>query len=288
MTYQIESNVPLPEEIARRNFKYFEFEESELKFKFFIYALVDPRTSECRYVGKTNRIKKRYYEHCLKKKNTKTSSWIKSLHPLLPEIIILESLNANWIEAECFWIAYMKSLGCKLTNLTTGGEGTDNLPCSEETKVKLRNHNLGKKHRPESLIKMKGRIPPNKGTSLPEERKLILSELAMGNKWWLGKKHKSETLIKMKKPKTEEHKAAIRESKLGVPQSKEHIFKRAEKNTGTKRTPEQLANLSAGQFKRWDNSENRKQSDEHIAKRVAANATKKICKEILAAWSCAL
>jgi len=55
----------------------------------------------------------------------------------------------------------------------------------------------------------------------------------------LGRKHSEETRAKMR--------AAAKNRVV----SAEVVEKRAAANRGKKRTPEQLANLSAGQFKRW-------------------------------------
>ena len=96
-----------------------------------IYGLIDPRTRECRYVGKSKNAPKRLKEHLgmrALQQQTHLSKWIKSLKnkDLSPNIIILEQTDAdNWKEAEIFWVGYMKFLGAKLTNGTSGGEGGD-------------------------------------------------------------------------------------------------------------------------------------------------------------------
>lgn len=96
-----------------------------------IYGLLDPRTQECRYVGKAKNAQKRLKEHFGKRalqRHTHFTQWIKSLKNkgLFPDIVILEETNSvNWKEAEIFWIGYMKFLGAKLTNGTSGGQGGD-------------------------------------------------------------------------------------------------------------------------------------------------------------------
>lgn len=96
----------------------------------FIYALVCPIIKEIRYIGKTDNLCSRYsyhlttglkyypreYKYC----------WIKSLlnKGLKPDIIIIEGCDSSiWEDREKYWIEYFRGKGCKLTNLTDGGEG---------------------------------------------------------------------------------------------------------------------------------------------------------------------
>ncbi len=98
--------------------------------KFLIYGLFDPRTEELRYVGKSCSGLERPRQHIkprLLKARTHKNSWLKSLlsEGLRPEIDVLEehagpeTLN----EAERFFIAYFRGIGCRLTNGTDGGDG---------------------------------------------------------------------------------------------------------------------------------------------------------------------
>lgn len=92
-----------------------------------IYALVDPRTKDIRYVGKswlgTKRSREPHYGSC--------GSWIESLQraELMPQVEILQTLPTDTNEsslsaAEVYWIARGRQLGWPLTNLTDGGGGT--------------------------------------------------------------------------------------------------------------------------------------------------------------------
>jgi len=96
-----------------------------------VYALVDPRTAEVRYVGKTIRGVERIREHTqsssLDREETYKARWIRSLRRdgLAPVIRILEAqpTRKQLNEAEVRWIAYGRESGWPLTNLTDGGEG---------------------------------------------------------------------------------------------------------------------------------------------------------------------
>lgn len=86
----------------------------------FIYALVDPRTREIRYIGKSNDPKTRWQHHVWDSKREKChrSHWIRSLlsqelEPILE--IIDEVLDSEWQAAECAYVAfYRDELGCDL------------------------------------------------------------------------------------------------------------------------------------------------------------------------------
>jgi hypothetical protein len=97
-----------------------------------IYGLVDPRTQELRYVGKTKhtpviRLNEHIAECYRRKKNLHRLNWIKSLlrEGLQPDIFVLEEVRKeDWQVAEKFWIAYFKMLGANLVNATIGGDGS--------------------------------------------------------------------------------------------------------------------------------------------------------------------
>ena len=88
-----------------------------------IYALLDPRTNEVRYVGKAKDPKLRYASHKCVRGYSHRANWIRSLQRCGydPEMVMLEE-SEDWAESESFWIDYLMSLGARLTNLSKGGE----------------------------------------------------------------------------------------------------------------------------------------------------------------------
>lgn len=114
-----------------------------------IYGLIDPRSKECRYVGKAKDAVKRGYLHVCEsqlRRKTYKNHWVKSLlrEGHRPEMIILEETTpANWKEAEIFWISYLRFLGARLTNATSGGDGVHDP--SPETREKMGDSCRGKK-----------------------------------------------------------------------------------------------------------------------------------------------
>jgi hypothetical protein len=97
-----------------------------------IYGLIDPRTQQLRYVGKTGkrRIKDRLFCHLgharLPGQKRHVLAWISGLlsNGLRPEIFVIEEVpsGTDWKEAEQFWIAYFRSIGADLCNRSIGGD----------------------------------------------------------------------------------------------------------------------------------------------------------------------
>lgn len=110
-----------------------------------IYGLTDPRTGLCRYVGKTSRVlAKRLRQHVARSSAEpgahKCASWIASLVAagLKPEIFEIEQVDVEqWQEAEQYWIACLRWLGCDLTNMTSGGGGENRTRHSDEIRRKI-------------------------------------------------------------------------------------------------------------------------------------------------------
>ena len=112
-----------------------------------IYALIDPRTQQCRYVGKTSRLKQRLQDHTTIKGKTLRYRWAMELKhlSLSPEAVVLEDTTdkERWQEYEQFWIAYMMFLGADLTNRTAGGIGTIGHKHTEDTRNRMSKSRMG-------------------------------------------------------------------------------------------------------------------------------------------------
>jgi len=92
-------------------------------------VLIDSRTEEIRYVGKTGRqLEQRLAEHLrtVLTKRTYRDYWISSLDASPRIELICEVPDQLGSAAEVFWIAYLRALGCRLTNGTDGGDGLVN------------------------------------------------------------------------------------------------------------------------------------------------------------------
>lgn len=168
-----------------------------------IYVLIDPRTDEVRYVGKTTNIKKRYNKHINESKNSTKShkkAWINGLlkQDLLPKIEIIDIvLIDEWQFWEKYWISQMKMWGFNLANHTNGGDGvsTGFIPWNKGTKGIMKSNNtsftVGNTIGIETRIKKGerisidtefkgGNIPWNKGLECSDETKNKISKANKG------------------------------------------------------------------------------------------------------------
>lgn len=106
----------------------------------YIYVLIDPRTDEIRYVGKTIDIKRRFKNHCRCELKRDKENWVRNLRAagLRPRMQIIETVtDGTWIQREQFWIAYYREKGCRLTNLTSGGNGSSGRRLSAASRAKI-------------------------------------------------------------------------------------------------------------------------------------------------------
>lgn len=132
-----------------------------------IYGLFDLRTGHLRYVGlHVGDIGKRLREHlCLARKGKKlyVYDWIRQLlrEDLSPEIDSLEICGSKpeLVEAEVWHIAYWRSLGCRLTNLTAGGEGCFGYRHSPEARRKMSAAKTGKSQTQEAKLSRRMTTP---------------------------------------------------------------------------------------------------------------------------------
>lgn len=102
------------------------------KLSWSIYALVDPRNEEVRYIGfTTQKLRSRLTAHLYqaKKPNGRQiylGNWLRQLLLLnhIPRIILIDKgMGESWKTTEQNWISAYKSVGAKLTNCSKGGEG---------------------------------------------------------------------------------------------------------------------------------------------------------------------
>lgn len=182
-----------------------------------IYALADPQTGHIRYIGKSNnpviRLKRHISSTRVEKDITHRTNWIRKLLQFgkKPSLLILEWVPMSaWPLAERKWIALYKSQGEPLINHTSGGDGYIGGKLDQETKTKIsiatkrryknpaerektRQSQLGRiiteSHRKNISRACKGRVPYNKGISMPIEQRRLLSKIGQGRiPWNKGKK----------------------------------------------------------------------------------------------------
>jgi len=122
----------------------------------YVYCLMDPFTSEIRYIGKTDNPKSRLAAHCNDQSTCHRTNWIRSVlaKGKRPIMHMLQEVPfwAHWQTCERMWIQFGLDRGWNLTNSTLGGDGVDGL--SGEGRERVRKAWIGRKHRLESLVKI--------------------------------------------------------------------------------------------------------------------------------------
>lgn len=197
-----------------------------------IYVLAHPLTGEIRYVGKSVDINARYYRHLYFAKagaKQRVCNWIRSLlkRNLQPICLVMETVNGDGCKEEIEWIATLRKAGCRLTNLTDGGEGTLGFKLSDEIKQKISKIKHGKTFSEEHKQKI-GQA--HRGKTISEEHKQKIKNALSGVKLI------EETKIKISKsnlgkhsiPLSEEAKRKISEARRGKPLTEEHKRKISE------------------------------------------------------------
>lgn len=185
--------------------------------KYLIYALVDPRTSEIRYIGKSGIGLARPKNHvslAQRGEPTLKSSWIRLLlsEGTRPVVRVLWEAPSHdgLYELEMFLIAEALKLGMRLTNGTSGGPGTTGLKRSADAIAKTSAANRGRKHTPEAIEKSRlartgakrssearKRISDSmRGKPRPSPSEATRAKIAAAN---TGHKHSPETLAKISK-----------------------------------------------------------------------------------------
>jgi group I intron endonuclease len=168
-----------------------------------IYVLIDPRNNELRYVGLTTQpLAKRFHNHLDSARRGASShvyNWMRQVMetgqvPLIVQIESCDSLE-ELCEREVDFMAYFKSIGCRLTNQAKGGSrGMAGFKHSEETCAKMSLSRLGKptkrsgyKHSPETLMKMslakKGKPTARLNYKATDETKRRMSESKKGQNY---------------------------------------------------------------------------------------------------------
>lgn len=115
-----------------------------------IYALCDPSTGECRYVGKTIDLEDRFRKHLRDKHLSHKQCWIVGLKKTgrIPVLTVLQTVKGDGCAEEIRWIQYYRERGADLTNLTDGGEGVAGYKLTKKDRLNMRMAHLGKKLSP--------------------------------------------------------------------------------------------------------------------------------------------
>jgi hypothetical protein len=213
--------------------------------KHLIYALLDPRNGEIRYVGKSSSGLQRAQSHGGPKRlaadDTHKGRWIRVLaeQGLRYQIRVLEETTAEDLaRAEVDWIARGHALGWNLTNATDGGDGgLPGLQHTAETREKVRQSKLGKKRAP---------FTPEARANMAAAQKRRYAEQGVSEA--AIEKNRASNTGKKRSAETCER---IRASRSGTTLTEEHKARIGESGRGKKRTPEQCENIAAAKREWW-------------------------------------
>jgi hypothetical protein len=205
-----------------------------------IYGLIDPLTGELRWVGKTSKkyVSSRMTYHRAAARGYRRacgcSAWLRSLldQGLDAKVIVLEETQ-EWIEAECFWIAYARFIGCRLLNISDGGDGVKGFKPSLAMRRNSSRAGMGREVTAETRRKLssmfKNRVVSEKTKSkirAARARQVITEETwAKVSRALKGRK---------KPPRSPQHSLAISLAKRGKKQTAESNLKRSITQTGRK------------------------------------------------------
>lgn len=155
--------------------------------KHLIYGLFDPRDGQLRYIGKSSSGLARPKEHLepgrLALNKSWSGNWIRKLirYGLKYRISVIQEFAGgdHLNRAEMYWIAYFRQAGCRLTNVTNGGEGVSGLPRSAATRAKISASSKGRQVSQETRAKIGA---ANKGKTRSLELRSRLSAANTGHK----------------------------------------------------------------------------------------------------------
>ena len=239
----------------------------------YLYALIDPRTVEIRYIGKTTNPKARYKGHLYDQSKTHRGAWLRVLRRLglKPVMNILEPIGSSKEAAvrEQELIRDYRDEEYNLVTATAGGEGMPGFHHTAKTKQKMREAALGRERSTETRRKI-GAASRGRECSVKTRQKL--SEAMSGRqrtaehcanirKAKLGKKRgppSKEWRAKIsaaltgrtRKPLTTEHRRKISEARRHQPTSRKAIDAMAAANRGRKCSPATREKLQKAALRR--------------------------------------
>ena len=146
-----------------------------------VYALIDPRTHQLRYIGKALDTEQRERNHFNQSKygNAPKSEWVRELRAagLRPEMLVIEECApADSADREKYWIARARVRGAPLLNMKSGGQGR--IQTSAETRKRISEGNKGKGHGSEWRAAHAAAL---RGRKASDETKAKMGKQRMGN-----------------------------------------------------------------------------------------------------------
>jgi hypothetical protein len=215
-----------------------------------VYSLVDPRTSEVRYVGLSSsglrRPKKHQQPANLAKDYTHKGNWIRQLHGLglsyLTRVLEEVGTKNELPAAEQKWIALGRDQGWPLTNITEGGEGSFGWVPTLVTRARMSAAQRGRTPSDEARARMSASWGPRRERGVSDESRAKMSAAQRGRKTSDETRARLSAVLKGRQH-SEEHKARNSASHKGHKPSDETRARLREARRGFKHTDETKAKL---------------------------------------------
>lgn len=227
--------------------------------KFLVYGLIDPRTNELRYVGKSSSGMRRPKVHQTAGGRSRATAhngrWLRALFNdggVTPSILVLE-VCGTYEEtnlAEIRLISFFRAAGLELTNSTAGGDGASygnqlrkGMVDSPEVRAKKSRARMGNQcrkgipHTPE-MKKHLSEVGKGRVLSSEAREKISASKRGVKRPEWVLQKMR----LRKMSPET---KAKLAAALAGRVPSAEERRKISAANKGKKRSPETRARMSA-------------------------------------------
>lgn len=148
-----------------------------------VYALLDPRTCDLRYIGMTQDVAARVQKHIREAPRTHSArgNWLRDLksNGLQPISIVLDeyATRKQASDGERYWISRAASRGIALLNRTSGGQDGS---LSDESKAKIGAKNRGRRPSPETRAKMSAAAKARVGRTVSAETRAKISAANKG------------------------------------------------------------------------------------------------------------
>jgi hypothetical protein len=216
-----------------------------------IYVLIDPRTGDIRYVGRTVRPKRRLSQHLAMRDRDQAprAVWIRSLvrQGYLPLLEVVQAVPVDFCaEAEAYWIDHFRSLGCALLNKHK------EVPVGWNEEVRRRQSAIATVLMADPARRAAVSKVHSGKTISPEHRAIVSA--AAKRRWeeWraTGQTYSPESIARMsaaakrRGPLSEEHKAKLSAATKGRSNTAEHNARISAGLRGKPKSPEHAAKIA--------------------------------------------
>jgi hypothetical protein len=221
--------------------------------RYLIYALLDLRTSEVRYVGRSSAGLRRPMKHGHSSSWTEDyrSRWLRGLFAAGSafRVVVLESLAsaAALDEAERRWIAQGRAIGWRLTNVTDGGEGGNGRVWTSEQRARHSARLRGIPKSPEHRAALAKSLTGTRASDATREKQSAAAKRRAAD----PSEHDRLATLRLGATNSPAARAKLRAANLGLAHSPERRATNARVRTGIPLPDHVKAKMSESQRRAW-------------------------------------